>query len=91
MTSHLDNHKTTDIKPEILSGVQTENGTPHEKYNIHGIAHARTKKRRHFHAKTNSAKLFIHIGVGQRTCTLTKHTRRWTYSALRHFYPCVQP
>ena len=23
---------------------------------------------------------------GQQTCTLTKHTRRWTYSALRHFY-----
>ena len=22
---------------------------------------------------------------GQQTCTLTKHTRRWTYSALRHF------
>ena len=23
---------------------------------------------------------------GQGTCTLTKHTRRWTYSALRHFF-----
>ena len=29
MTSHLDSHKTTDIKPEMLSGVQTGNGTPH--------------------------------------------------------------
>ena len=39
MTSHLDSHKTTDIKPEMLSGVQTWNGTPHGKYNIRGIAH----------------------------------------------------
>ena len=44
MTSHLDSHKTTDIKPEMLSGVQTGNGTPHGKYNIHGIAHARTNR-----------------------------------------------
>ena len=29
MTSHLDSHKTTDIKPEMLSGVQTGNETPH--------------------------------------------------------------
>ena len=40
MTSHLDRHKTTDIKPERLSGVQTGNGTPHDEYNILGIAHA---------------------------------------------------
>ena len=40
MTSHLNSHRTTDIKPEMLSGVQTGNGTPHDKYNIHGIAHA---------------------------------------------------
>ena len=51
MTSHLNSHVTTDIKPEMLSGVQTGNGTPHDKYNIGGIAHAR-QKRRHFHAKT---------------------------------------
>ena len=29
MTSHLNSHRTTDIKPEMLSGVQTGNG-----YNI---------------------------------------------------------
>ena len=39
MTSHLDSHRTTDIKPEMLSGVQTGNGTPHDKYNICSIAH----------------------------------------------------
>ena len=42
MTSHLNSQGTTDIKPEMLSGVQTGNGTPHDKYNIHGIAHVRT-------------------------------------------------
>ena len=42
MISHLNSHRTTDIKPEMLSGVQTGNGTPHDKYNTHGIAHGRT-------------------------------------------------
>merc|ERR1719312_2466043 len=23
---------------------------------------------------------------GRGTCTLTKHTRRWSYSAMRHFF-----
>ena len=45
MTSHLNSHRTTDIKPEMLSGVQTGNGTPHDKYNIRGIAHARTNRK----------------------------------------------
>merc|ERR1712115_317943 len=27
---------------------------------------------------------------GRGTCTLTKHTRRWTYPALRHFSRCNQ-
>ena len=50
MTSYLDSHKTTDINPEMLSGVQTGNGTPHDKYDIRPCAHK--QKRRHFHAKT---------------------------------------
>ena len=45
MTSHLNSHGTTDIKPEMLSGVQTGNGTPHDKYVIRGIAHARTNRK----------------------------------------------
>ena len=45
MTSHLNSHGTTDIKPEMLSGVQTRNGTPHDKYNIRGIAHVRTNRK----------------------------------------------
>ena len=45
MTSHLDSHKTTDIKTETLSGVKTGNGTLHGKYSIRGIAHARTNRK----------------------------------------------
>ena len=45
MTSHLNSHRTSDIKPEMLSGVQTGNGTPHDKYNIRGIAHAGTNRK----------------------------------------------
>ena len=42
MTSLLDSHMTTDVKPDMLSGVQTGKGIPHERYNIIGIAHKRT-------------------------------------------------
>ena len=45
MTSHLKSHGTTDIKPEMLSGAQTGNGNPHDKYNIRGIAHASTNRK----------------------------------------------
>ena len=44
MTSHLNSHMTTDIKPEMFSGVETGNGTPHDRYNIRSIAHARTNR-----------------------------------------------
>ena len=45
MTFHLNNHRTAEIKPEMLSGVQTRNGTPHDKYDIRGIAHVRTNRK----------------------------------------------
>ena len=45
MTSQVGSHGTTDIKPEMLSGVQTGKGTPHDKYNIRGIAHARRNRK----------------------------------------------
>ena len=45
MTSHLDGHTTTDVKPEMIQGVQTGNGIPHDKYNIRGIAHVRTNRK----------------------------------------------
>ena len=45
VTSHLNSHGTTDIKLEMLSVVQTGNGSPHDKYDILGIAHARTNRK----------------------------------------------
>ena len=38
--SHLDSHTKNDVKPEMLSGVQTGNRIPHDRYNVRGIAHA---------------------------------------------------
>ena len=45
MTSLLDSHMTTYLKPNMLSGVQTGNGIPHDKYDVHGIAHACTNRK----------------------------------------------
>ena len=45
MTSHLDSNTTTDVKPHMLSGVQTGNGIPHDKYNIRGNACARRNRK----------------------------------------------
>ena len=62
---HLDSHGTTDIKPAMLSGVQTGNETPCDKNNVSGIAHACTKMI--FSCKDDQCKaLRIYIGVGAR-------------------------
>ena len=62
MTSHLDSHRTTDVKPDILSGVPTGNGIPHDRFNICGIAHVGTNRKDDiFHAKMTRANLFICI------------------------------
>ena len=45
MTSPLSSHTTTDVKPEMLSGVQTGNGISHDKYDVCGIAHALTNRK----------------------------------------------
>ena len=44
MSSHCDSHTITDVKPEIIPGIQTGNGIPHHKYNIRGISHVRTNR-----------------------------------------------
>ena len=87
MTSPLDSHGTTDIKPEMLSGIQTGNGTPHDKYNIRGIAHVRKNRKDDIFMQRRLLQSFTYILEWRPgTCTLTRHTRRWTYSALRHFF-----
>ena len=45
MTSHHDSETTNDVKPEILPGVKTGNGIPHDKYNVRGIVHTRTNRK----------------------------------------------
>ena len=45
MTSHLNSHGTTDIEPEMLSVVQTGNGTQYYKYDLRGIALACTNRK----------------------------------------------
>ena len=72
MTSHSDSHNTTDVKPEIIPGVQT--GNEFHRINIIFAAlpmHAQTKKTT-FSCKDDY--------------TLTNYTRRWTYSALLYFW-----
>ena len=34
MTSHRDSHTTTDVKPEMIPGLKTGNGIPHDEYDI---------------------------------------------------------
>ena len=45
MTSHRDSHTITDVKPEIIPGVQTGNGMPHDKYNICSIDRVCTNRK----------------------------------------------
>ena len=45
MTSYRDSHTITEVKPEIIPGVQTGNGIPHDEYYIRGIAHAHTNRK----------------------------------------------
>ena len=97
MTSHFNSHRTTDIKPEMLSGVQTGNGTPHDKYNIRGNAHARTKRKDDIFKQRRLVQNFTFLlewGQGTFSCTSTRGTGHIpgifslhaAYSALRHFY-----
>ena len=70
----------------MSSCVQTGNGTPHDKYDIRGIAHVRTNRKDDIFMQRRLMQNFTYIlEWGRGTCTLTKHTRRWTYSALRYF------
>ena len=85
---HYTLYGTTDIQPEMLSGVQTGNGTPHDKYDIRGIAHARTNRKDDIFMQRRLVQNFTFmLELGQETCLLTKHTWCWIYSALWYFFP----
>ena len=69
MTFHLNSHRKTDIKLEMLSGVQNGNGTPHDKYDIRGIAHARTNGKDDIFMQRRLVQNFTFIFEwGQGTC-----------------------
>ena len=79
MTPHLDSHTTTDVKPDMLSGVQTGNGIPHDRYDIRGIAHMRTNRKDNILMQRRQGQIFImYIEVGQGTC---KNLRLYTARA----------
>ena len=96
MTSYLNSHRTTDITPEMLSGVQTGNGTPHDIYNIPRIAHARTNRKDNIFMQRRLVQNFTFIlewskglvhwwstqGAGHNPIFFSLHA---AYSALRHF------
>ena len=85
MTSHLDSHRTTDIKPKMLLGVQTGYRTPHDKYHLRSIAHVRTNRTDNIFMQRRLVQIFTYsLEWGRGTCTLTKQTQRWAYSALRY-------
>ena len=67
------------------SGVQTGNGTPHDEYNIRGIAHARTNRKDDICMQRRLVQnLTFILEWGQGTCSLTKHTQHWAYSQYFH-------
>ena len=73
MTSHLDSHMTTDVRPDMLSGVQTGNGIPHDRCNIRGIAHARTNRKDDIFMQRRLGQIFTCIlEWGQGTCKKSK-------------------
>ena len=61
MTSHFDSHTKTEVKPEMLSGVQTGNGIPHDEYKIHGTAHAPTNRKDDIFMQRRLAQSFTYI------------------------------
>ena len=68
MTSHLDCQSTTDVKLDMLSGVQTGNGI-HMIDIIYAalVMHAHTENTQYIAAKTTRrTNLYMYIGVGAR-------------------------
>ena len=92
MDFQLYSHTTTDVKPEMLSGVQTGNRITHDEYNMCGIAHACAYRKDHIFMQRRLLQSFISImELGQRcnhltTHTKIKHTRCWNIPLCSIFY-----
>ena len=88
MTFHLNSHRTTDIKPEMLSGVQTGNATPHDKYNIRGSMPEQIEKTT-FSCKDDKCKTLHLYWSGSRDLFIDEaHT---ALGILPVFFPCMLP
>ena len=69
MTSLLDSHMTTYLKPNMLSGVQTGNGIPHDRYIKRGIVRVRTNRKDDIFMQRRLGQIFTCIlEWGQGTC-----------------------
>ena len=91
---HYTLYGTTDIQPEMLSGVQTGNGTPHDKYDIRGIAHARTNRKDNIFMQRRLVQNFIFIlEWGQNTRDLFIDEAHTPLDIFRFavFFPCMLP
>ena len=89
MTSHLNSHWTTDSKPEMLSDVQTGNGAPHDKYNIHGIAHMQTNRKDDIFMQRRLVQNFTFILEWGKDLFIDKaHTAMGIFPV---FFPCMLP
>ena len=67
----------------MLSGVQTGYGTPHDKYNIHGIAHACTHRKGDIFMRRQLGQIFACIlKWGQGTCKKSKPYPARAYTTL---------
>ena len=83
MTSHRDNHTTTDVKPEIIPGFQTGKGIPYDKYDMRGIAHVRTNIKDDIFMQRQLGQIFTCIQEwGQGTCKKSKPFPARAYTTL---------
>ena len=65
MTSHLDSHTTTDV----MSGVQTGNGIPHERYDIRLLAYGHANQKDVIFMQRELGQIFTYIfNWGQGIC-----------------------
>ena len=79
MTSHLDSHGRTDIRPEVLSVVQTGNGIQHVEYDIQALRMCTHTEKTTFKDKekrSNSSKKNAPAGIAYSA---------YTIPPLRHF------
>ena len=74
---------TTDVKLDMLSGVETGNGIPHDRYDIRGIAHARTNRKHDIFMQRGLRQIFTFIlEWGQGTCKKSKPYPARAYTTL---------